>query len=63
MAEIALMGYVVDEAEGADKADETDETYMAEIALHINALFYLDCLGHKDLKRNKASNGLWEPLL
>ena len=42
---------VVDEAEGADRADETDVTDMAEIALHINALFYLDCLGYKELKK------------
>ena len=41
------MGYVVDEAEGADRADGTDETDMAEMALCkcMNALFYFDCLG------------------
>ena len=44
---------MVDEAEGADRADETDVTDMAEIALHINALFYLDCLGHKELKTSQ----------
>ena len=63
MGEIAKMGYVVDEAEGADWADGaegTDETDVAEMALHMNALFYFDCLGHKEFK-NIAYNGLWEP--
>ena len=50
MAEIANMGYVVDEAEGADWADgaeraaRTDEADLAELALRnvvrMNALFY-----------------------
>ena len=46
------MGYVVDEAEGADwadgadRADGTDETDVAEMALRMNALFFFDCLGH-----------------
>ena len=40
-----------DWADGADRADETDVTDMAEIALHIKALFYFDCLGHKELKK------------
>ena len=46
MPEIANMGYVVDEAEGADRADGTDETDVAEMALSMNALFYFDCLRH-----------------
>ena len=63
MAEIANMGYVVDEAEGADwadgadRADGTDETDVAEMALRMNALFYFDCLGQKELK-DIANNGL-----
>ena len=60
MAEITNVGYVVDKAEGAhwaDGADGTDETDMAEMALHMNALFYFDCLGHKECK-NLAYNGL-----
>ena len=46
MAEIANMGYVVDEAvwadlaDGADRADGTNEIDMAEMALRMNALFY-----------------------
>ena len=48
MAEIANMGYVVDEAEEADGADGTDETDVAEMAVCMNALFYFDCLNHKD---------------
>ena len=39
-----------DWADGADRADETDVTDMAEIALNIKALFYFDCLGHKEFK-------------
>ena len=50
------MGYVVDEAEWADRADRAD---VAEMALCMNALFYFDCLGHKEFK-NIAYNGLWE---
>ena len=63
MAEIANMGYVVDEAEEgdwadrADRADGTDETDVAEMALRMNALFYFDCLDHKEFKRI-AYNGL-----
>ena len=63
MAEIADMGYVVDEAEGAywaDGTDRTDENDVAEMALRMNALFYFYCLGHKEFK-NIAYNGLWEP--
>ena len=55
------MGYVVDEAEGADwadradradRADGTDQTDVAEMALRMNALFYFDCLGHiKGIKK------------
>ena len=65
MAEIANMGYVVDEAvwadwaDGADRADGTNEIDMAEMALHnMNTLFYFDCLGHKEFK-NIAYNALW----
>ena len=45
------MGSVVDEAEWADwadGADGTDETDVAEMAVCMNALFYFDCLSHKD---------------
>ena len=55
--------YMVDEAEGAfkaDGADRTDETDMARMALRMNSLLYFDCLGHKELKKNIAYNGLWE---
>ena len=61
MAEIANMGYVVDRvgglfwADGADRGDGTDGTDVAEMSVPINALFYFDCLGHKQLK-NIASN-------
>ena len=44
MAEIANMEYVVDEAEEtywADWVDRADETDVAEMALRMNALFYL----------------------
>ena len=51
------MGYVVDEADGADRADRTAEIDLAEMALCMNALFYFDCLGHKECK-NLAYNGL-----
>ena len=43
------VGYVVDEAEGAnwadgaDRADGIDETDVAEMTLRMNALFYFDC--------------------
>ena len=63
MAEIANMGYVVDEAQGtywADWADRTDETDVAEMALRMHAQFYFDCLGHKEFK-GVAHIGLWEP--
>ena len=46
--------YMVDEAEGAfkaDGADRTDETDMARMALRMNSLLYFDCLGHKELKK------------
>ena len=45
MAEIAGLG--------ADWADG------AEMAQRMNALFYFDCLGHKELK-NIAYNRFWE---
>ena len=60
------MGYVVDEAEGADwadgagRADGTEETDVAEMALRMNALFFFDCLGPKEFK-NIAYNRLWKP--
>ena len=53
------MGYVVEEADYFNRADWTDETDVAEMALRMNALFYFDCWGHKELK-NIAYNGLWE---
>ena len=37
---------MVDEAEGVDWADGTDETDVTEMALRMNALFYFDCLDH-----------------
>ena len=39
------MGYVVDEADGADRDNRTDETDVAEMTLEkcMNALFYFDC--------------------
>ena len=40
ICEIAIMGYVVKETEGANRADGTDETDMAEMALCMNALSY-----------------------
>ena len=45
------MDHVVDEAQGADWADGTDKTDVAETALRMNALFYYDCLGQKELKK------------
>ena len=66
MAEIADMGYVVDRVKGADWADGADRgdgtvgTDVAEMALRMNALFYFDCLGQKELK-DIAYNGLWKP--
>ena len=56
MAEIANMGYVVDEAEEgdwadrADRADGTDETHVAEMALRMNAQLCFDCLGQEEFK-------------
>ena len=50
---------MVEEADYVNRADWTDETDVAEMALRMNALFYFDCLGHKELK-NIAYNGLWE---
>ena len=44
------MGYVVDEANGANRADRTDEIDLAEMAPRRNALFYFDCLGDKEFK-------------
>ena len=60
--------YMVDEAEGAfkaDGADRTDETDMARMALRMNSLLYFDCLGHKEFNYSIcyivcAYNGLWE---
>ena len=67
MAEIANMGYVVDEAQGTDWADGTDETDVAETALRMNtlrtnALFHYDCLGHQELK-NRAMMGFGSLML
>ena len=53
------MGYVVEEADYVNRADWTDETDVAEMALRMNALFYFDCLGRQELK-NMAQYGLWE---
>ena len=44
MAEVAIVGYVVDGVERADVADGTDGTDVAEVALRMNALLYFDCL-------------------
>ena len=63
MAEVSDMGYMVDEAEGADwtdGADRTDETDVAKMALRMNALFCFDCFCHEEFK-NIAHNELWEP--
>ena len=46
-------------ADWADRADRGDRTDVAEMALRMNALFYFDCVGHKELK-NIAYNGLWK---
>ena len=56
MTDIANMDYMVGGAQGADRNDGTD---VAEIALHMNALFYFDCLCPKELKKI-AYNWLWE---
>ena len=53
VAEIANMGYVFDGVQGTDRAkrdraDMGDATDVAEMALHMNALFYFECLGHKE---------------
>ena len=48
VSEIANLGYVVD---GADRADGTDGTDVTEMA-RMNALFYFDCIGHKEFKNN-----------
>ena len=37
-----------DWADGADRGDGTDGTEMARM----NALFYFDCIGHKEFKNN-----------
>ena len=39
------MGYLVDKADWADGADRTGETDVAEMALRMNALLYIDCHG------------------
>ena len=50
MAEIANILFVVDGAEGTDwaggayRADRTDWTYVDEMTLCMNVLFYFDCL-------------------
>ena len=44
-------------ADGAERANGTDETDMAEITLRMNAVFYFDSLGHKEFK-NIAYDGL-----
>ena len=46
-------------ADWADGADRDDRTDLAEMEVCMNALFYFDCLGHKEFK-NIAHNGLWE---
>ena len=57
MSEIANLGCVVDGAEGADwadgadRGDRTDGTDVTEMA-SMNALFYFDCIGHKEFKNN-----------
>ena len=48
VAEIANMGYVFDGVQVTDRADMGDATDVAEMALHMNALFYFECLGHKE---------------
>ena len=53
---------MVDEAEGVDWADKTDETDATEMALRMNALFYFDCLDHYELK-NVAHDRLWHFML
>ena len=47
MAEVAIVGYVVDGVERAEVADGTDGTDVAEVALRMNALLYFDCLVKK----------------
>ena len=54
------MDYLVDKADLADRADGTDKTDVAEMALCMNALFYFDWVGQKELK-NVVYNGLWVP--
>ena len=44
MAEIADMGYVVDEAEWADRADRADVAEMGKKALAMNTPLYFNCL-------------------
>ena len=52
-----LTGLGANWADGADRDEGTD---VAEMALRMNALFYFDCLGQKELK-DIAYNGLWKP--
>ena len=40
-----------DWADGADRGDRTDGTDVTEMA-RMNALFYFDCIGHKEFKNN-----------
>ena len=54
MADIANMGYLVDAAEGADwadgarRADRADGTDGTDMGPHMNALFFFECLVHKE---------------
>ena len=53
VAEIANMGFVFDGVHGTDRAERDraemgDTTDVAEMALRMNALFYFECLGHKE---------------
>ena len=53
VAEIANMGFVFDGVQGTDRAEWDraemgDTTDVAEMALRMNALFYFECLGHKE---------------
>ena len=52
MSEIANLGYVVDRADGADRSDGTDGLINVTEMARMNALFYFDCIGHKEFKNN-----------
>ena len=45
VAEIATIGYVVDWADWAERGNGTDRTDVAEMALCMNVLLYIDCQG------------------